>query len=364
MNSIRNIIDGICLTDKGLVSLAPIRIHNLPTKYEECLGVNSDISAGRLRVTLTASRSEPMQDKLLLLRSLSHYTCLYTIGWGTLLGYHRDKDIIPWDDDIDVIMPIHELRRLRKDFPDKFILYRGTYRYCNSGVSSLRVKKNESEYVPNYIDIFPIGRDVDDETKRELKKYVITTWHNFKVSTWKYRLTRLPYFFMSKEYKVRRFEEILFGHIDRPCDKEYPSFAFFLYGKSFYVGRPLLNKWSVLSDCPVLVPCDQEVIEDILSKNYKDYMTPRFKAAHRCDYIDELGNGVSNLVPIKHVTSPQREYEILTNLTMMGGKCIEFIDKFLVMVSDHNHYCILKNYLEFYYSDKIVLVHTPGMRVY
>lgn len=43
---------------------------------------------------------------------LEKYDILYFMGYGTLLGAARHKDIIPWDDDIDLTMPYDEFKKM------------------------------------------------------------------------------------------------------------------------------------------------------------------------------------------------------------------------------------------------------------
>ena len=47
-------------------------------------------------------------DKLAELHNIS-----YVIGLGSLLGFHRNGDIIPWDDDVDVLVDITQYQKLR-----------------------------------------------------------------------------------------------------------------------------------------------------------------------------------------------------------------------------------------------------------
>lgn len=71
--------------------------------------------------------TKEIQDKLrimfcVLMKFLSTYNVKCWLGFGTLLGYYRDMDIIPWDDDIDVSMMFHDLFKLpKKQIIDNYV---------------------------------------------------------------------------------------------------------------------------------------------------------------------------------------------------------------------------------------------------
>lgn len=67
------------------------------------------------------SMQEVKEAELRLLRIFDSYCrenkLRYSLSAGTLLGAVRHKGFIPWDDDIDVVMPVEDYRRFLAEFP-------------------------------------------------------------------------------------------------------------------------------------------------------------------------------------------------------------------------------------------------------
>lgn len=213
------------------------------------------------------------------------YKISYYLGYGSVLGAVRHKGPIPWDSDVDIVVPINEfnlfLKKLREELPDKFYV---DYYDFNPKYQGLFPRMGLKGYSTKtlHVDIFKlIGTPPNKKDQRKVIKRLklLTNLMKAKQRTKEYYRNKIDcvlfYFYktilflLSSKNIAKMYEEV--------CVKySYTDSNFVMNANEGYKGKEVLSKnvygYGTLIDYEnhkVRIP---KLYDEYLTHFYGDYM--------------------------------------------------------------------------------------------
>ena len=214
----------------------------------------------------------------------------YSMAYGTLIGAARHKGFIPWDDDIDLLMPRPDFERFISTFgKEEDARYRCIYRvntpqeyykhiFAKVHDSWTELKQDKYRF-GLYVDIFPVdGKPDDVQVQRKMEKTLTHYAHRLNICSTRFNpfnfhqplFANIAAHLLGPEHYLRKCDELMGRYRYEDCAKA-GAVSMTRNGIREVFDKPLFESYRTMEfeGCRFQAFADSE---KFLVQQYGDYM--------------------------------------------------------------------------------------------
>lgn len=229
---------------------------------------------------------EKRQIQLEMLKEI-HEFCIknsirYSLAFGTLLGAVRHKGFIPWDDDMDIMMPLPDLLRLKNEFKSNSIKICDVDTQKHYEYAFPRIAHNNS-YSKKGLVWKTYGVNIDLYTMVSIPDYLnqqnyyfdkVASFNTKNLRRWRsfiirhFPLTSIPFF----DKAIKNYRNYYFYHIPYGSTNTYYMIAGPLKIRDKFIFKKDIFEETILLPFEGNSFCAIKCYDEFLTKRYGDYM--------------------------------------------------------------------------------------------